>query len=164
MPRQAFFSFHFDNDSWRAGQVRNMGAVEGDEPVSDNDWEAIKRGGNAAIEHWIEGQMARKTVCIVLVGSQTAGRPWIDHEIKRAWALKKGLLGIRVHGLKNSQQRTDLPGANPFANFNLNGVAFDGIVPLHSPAGFDSQGVYASIRANLSDWVEEAIAIRNRYA
>ena len=26
--RQVFFSFHYDNDNWRAGQVRNMGKME----------------------------------------------------------------------------------------------------------------------------------------
>ncbi len=43
--RQVFYSFHFDNDSWRAGQVRNIGVVEGNTPVSSNDWEEVKRKG-----------------------------------------------------------------------------------------------------------------------
>ena len=34
--RQVFYSFHFKNDSWRAGQVRNIGVVEGNTPVSSN--------------------------------------------------------------------------------------------------------------------------------
>lgn len=54
MARRVFFSFHFDNDAWQAGQVRNMGTLEGNEPVSDNDWEEVKKGGDAAIEKWIE--------------------------------------------------------------------------------------------------------------
>lgn len=29
--RQVFFSFHFDKDIWRVGQVRNIGAVDGQE-------------------------------------------------------------------------------------------------------------------------------------
>ena len=28
MKRKVFYSFHFDNDNWRAGQVRNMGVVK----------------------------------------------------------------------------------------------------------------------------------------
>jgi len=28
MKRPAFFSFHYDNDAWRASLVRNIGAVE----------------------------------------------------------------------------------------------------------------------------------------
>ena len=33
MTRKVFYSFHFDNDAWRAGQVRNIGVVDGSEPV-----------------------------------------------------------------------------------------------------------------------------------
>lgn len=61
MQRKVFFSFHFDNDAWRASQVRNMGLLEGNEPVSSNDWEAVKRGGDAAIERWIANQMKGRT-------------------------------------------------------------------------------------------------------
>lgn len=42
MIRKVFYSFHFDNDNWRAGQVRNIGAVEGDKQVNGNKWEDIK--------------------------------------------------------------------------------------------------------------------------
>jgi hypothetical protein len=49
MARRAFFSFHFDADNWRASQVRNIRAIEGNPPTSDNDWETVKKGGDAAI-------------------------------------------------------------------------------------------------------------------
>ena len=39
--RQVFFSFHYNRDSWRASQVRNMGKVDGNSTFSDNDWEEI---------------------------------------------------------------------------------------------------------------------------
>lgn len=35
--RQIFYSFHFNNDVMRVQQVRNMGVVEGNVPVSPND-------------------------------------------------------------------------------------------------------------------------------
>jgi hypothetical protein len=37
---------HFDVDHWRAVQVRNMGVIAGKEPISANEWEAVKRGGD----------------------------------------------------------------------------------------------------------------------
>ena len=55
--RQVFFSFHYGNDSWRAGQVRNIGVLEGNSPVSSNDWEEVKRKGDVAIKEWIKGNM-----------------------------------------------------------------------------------------------------------
>lgn len=55
MARKVFFSFHYDPDCWRASQIRNIGALEGNSPVSDNKWEEIKKGGDTAIEKWIGG-------------------------------------------------------------------------------------------------------------
>ena len=72
--RRTFYSFHFDNDVWRAAQVRNIGVTEHDEPVSDNTWEQVKRGGDAAIQKWINDQMSTRSCLIVLIGSQTASR------------------------------------------------------------------------------------------
>ena len=51
--RQVFYSFHFANDSWRAGQVRNIGVIEGNTPVSSNEWEEVKKKGDSAIQTWI---------------------------------------------------------------------------------------------------------------
>ena len=62
MARRVFFSFYYAGDGWRASQVRNMGALEGNAPCSDNDWEAVKKGGNNAIEKWIADQLVGKVV------------------------------------------------------------------------------------------------------
>ena len=72
MARKTFFSFHFDADSWRAATVRAIGVLEANEPVSDNDWEAIKKGGDEAIKRWINSQLSGRTCTIVLVGASTA--------------------------------------------------------------------------------------------
>jgi hypothetical protein len=50
MARKVFYRFHYVPDNWRAAQVRNAGVVEGNVPVSDNDWEKITRGGEDAIK------------------------------------------------------------------------------------------------------------------
>ena len=41
--RQVFFSFHYDNDSWRAAQVKNMGKVSESSTFSANDWEEVMK-------------------------------------------------------------------------------------------------------------------------
>ena len=51
MARKAFYSFHDKPDGARAGPVRNIGVVEGNTPVSDNDWETVTKGGEAAIKN-----------------------------------------------------------------------------------------------------------------
>jgi hypothetical protein len=66
MARNCFYSFHFKPDNARASQVRNIGVIEGNQPVSDNDWEAVTRGGEDAIRRWIASQMKGKTCAVVL--------------------------------------------------------------------------------------------------
>ena len=57
MARRVFYSFHFANDFWRTQQVRNMNILEGQALCSPNDWEEVKRKGNASIEKWIDDQL-----------------------------------------------------------------------------------------------------------
>jgi len=99
--RQVFFSFHFDNDAWRAGQVRNMGMVDGNNPVSSNEWEEIKRKGDDNIKNWIDENLKYRSCTVVLVGSKTASRKWVRYEIQRSWELGKGVVGICIHNLKD---------------------------------------------------------------
>ena len=164
MARKVFYSFHFDGDHWRASTVRQIGAIEGNAELSDNDWEAVKKKGNAAIEKWITDQMSGRSCVIVLVGAGTAGRQWINYEIKKAWELKKGLVGIRINRLLNANSQTSSAGADPFAGFNVNGTSLSSIVTLYNPPGADSKAVYKSISDNISDLCEKALAIRARYA
>lgn len=170
MARRVFYSFHYKADAWRAAQVRNMGVVEGNRPASDNDWEEIVRGGDKAIERWIDEQMTGTSCCIVLIGSNTAGRKWIQYEITKAWKEGKGLLGIYIHNLKDENGRTASKGRNPFDDFTLgtDGSKLSNIVQAYDPpyyswgSGSPSQQVYDYIKRNLAKWVEEAIAIRRR--
>lgn len=119
MARRAFYSFHYKPDNWRASQVRNMGVVAGNKPATDNDWEKIKKGGDAAIKKWIDGQLSDKSVAIVLIGSNVAGRKWIKYEIKKAWQDEKGVLGIYIHNLKDNDGNQLTKGNNPFSAYKI---------------------------------------------
>ena len=70
--KQIFYSFHFDNDVMRVQQIRNIGVIEGNAPVSANDWESIKKKGDSAVEKWIDDNMKYKSCVVVLVGEETA--------------------------------------------------------------------------------------------
>lgn len=166
MARKVFYSFHYKPDNWRASQVRQMGVIEGDEPVSDNDWEKVTKGGDDAIKKWIAEQMSGKSCAIVLIGAETAGRKWVNHEIVKAWDDKKGVLGIYIHKLKNTEQRQSTKGGNPFDHITMggtNGKKLSSVAKTYDPPYSDSTQVYAHIKKNLSDWVETAITIRNNY-
>jgi hypothetical protein len=162
MARRVFFSFHYANDAWRASQVRNMGVLEGNKPVSDNDWEAVKKGGDAAIEKWIDGQLSGTSCAVVLVGSQTSQRKWVIREIVKAWDAGKGVVGVRIHNLKDASENTCTADENPFykVGYGNTGKKLASIVKLYDPSGRDSSAVYATIKNNLDGWVDEAIKIR----
>jgi hypothetical protein len=158
---KAFFSFHFDNDASRVAQVRNMGALTGDQIVNDNSWEKVKGGGPDSIKDWINRQMANCDVVIVLVGTQTASRQWVDYEVRRGWDTKKPIFGIRIHNLKDLSGKTSAAGRDPFESVMLqSGDRLSQHVPLHSPAGATSQAVYASIQNGIKKWIAAAPSLR----
>ena len=162
MARYAFYSFHYQPDNWRASQVRNIGTVEGNKPAQDNDWETVTKGGDAAIKKWIADQMKGRSCTVVLVGTNTANRKWINHEIVQSWNAKMGVVGIHINGLKDSSQSTSNKGNNPFdyIDYGSSGKKLSSIVKCYTPGGSTSQERYDWIKKYLSDAVEEAIKIR----
>ncbi len=162
MARRVFYSFHYEQDSWRASTVRNIGTIEGNEPATDNDWEAVKRGGDRAIRNWIARQMERRTCTVVLVGTNTANRKWINHEIIESWNSGMGVVGIRIHGLKNQYGQMSSPGENPFSYITLGTGKLSSVVKCYNPSEWDSKEIYEWISEHLSNAIEEAISIRKR--
>lgn len=164
MARRIFYSFHYLPDNWRVSQVRNIGAIEGNKPASDNDWETITKGGDKAIEKWIDEQMNGRSCVVVLIGSATANRKWINHEIVKAWNAGKAVLGINIHNLKDREGKTCKKGNNPFDHIDHNpsGKKLSSIVKVYDPPGAESTDVYNHIKNNLEKWIEVAIDIRSK--
>jgi hypothetical protein len=162
MARRVFFSFHYDKDGWRAGQVRNIKKLEADNPVSDNEWEKVKKGGDAGIKTWIDKQMSGKSCCVVLVGAETATRKWVKYEIEESWKAKRGVVGIRIHKLLDQAKATSTAGPNPF-ELTVGGTKLSSVVKLYDPSGLDSSAVYKTISDGIEGWVEEAIRIRDNF-
>lgn len=152
--RKIFYSFHFDNDVMRVQQVRNMGVVEGNTPVSPNAWEEVKKKGDSAVEKWIDDNMYGKSCVIVLIGRDTSKRRWVKHEIQKAWKDGKGLLGIYVHNLNCPNNGTCTKGANPFDAFTFKRGDKVIVPAVYDPKASDA---YNDIKANLSSWVEAAV-------
>lgn len=159
MERRVFYSFHYANDVRRAAQIKNIGAIEGNRPVSPNEWEEVRRKGRTAIENWIDKNMERRTCLIVLIGEDTADRPWILYEIEHAWNKGMGVVGIYIHNIKDPLTGTCHKGQNPFEKFKIGilGRAFDNVVECYNPTSWDA---YNDIAKNIEEWVEDAIRIR----
>ena len=157
MAKSVFYSFHYANDWWRVNTVKSMGVIKG-QPVMDSQaWENVRRQGDKAIWNWIEEQMSGKDAVVVLIGSETASRPWVRKEIVHAWENNIPLCGVRIHRLKDQIGRLADAGADPFTQVALeNGGTIADYVRPHNPSGQDSQTVYAAIEEALPGLVQNA--------
>lgn len=153
---KVFYSFHYERDVNRVQLIRNMGMLEGQRLLNAQEWETVRRQGTSSIEHWINEQMKYKTAVIVLIGKETASRPWVQYEIQRAWELKKPLLGIQIHGL-SAMGTTDSPGQDPFTKI----TGYEGRnpgIPIFDPTvtdihgRIDSRATYSKLASNLYSW------------
>lgn len=163
MARKCFYSFHYKPDNWRVSTIRNIGTVEGNKPASDNDWETVTGGGNAKIKKWIEDQMKGRTCTVILAGSNTADRKWINYEIKESWDKGKGVLVIFIHKIKDGEGNQSSKGGNPlyYVTDCPGGKRLSAIAKAYDPPRETSKGVYSYIEDNIEDWIEDAIEIRN---
>lgn len=156
--RNVFYSFHYDNDVNRVQMIRNIGALEGNEPATPNQWEQVMRGGDVSIQRWIDNNMYGKSCVVVLIGEQTANRKWVLYEIKKAWDERKGLLGIYIHNIKCMNGGTCSMGLNPFDKVKSNfGTSLSSYVKVYNPNSWDA---YNHIKNNIEGWIENAIAAR----
>ncbi|WP_261817582.1 TIR domain-containing protein [Vibrio gallicus] len=158
--KPVFFSFHYGNDVMRVQQVRNIGALEGNTPVSANDWETVKRGGDASIKRWIDDNFKYKQCVIVLVGKETHARPWVKYEIEKAWNDGKPIFGIHIHNLACPRNGKSLKGKNPFEQFTFkDGTKLSSIVSCYDP---NPKETYKDIAEKMESWVNKAIAQRKK--
>lgn len=160
-----FYSFHYQNDHWRVQQIRNKGSIDKSGLVASQEWEKARLQTDQGIKNWIDRQMNYKSAVVVLIGAETASRKWVQYEIQRAWDMRKPLLGIRIHGLKDNRGNTSREGSDPFVNisglggWNSKPPIFDPTVRTYGGA-IDSQATYAKLAENLEHWIKQG---RTRY-
>jgi hypothetical protein len=164
MARRIFHSFRFSHDYWRVQTVRQIGAIEGQTLLSPNDWEEVKRKGDKAIQAWINSQLSGRSCVIVLIGSATAGRRWVNYEMKKGWEDGKGVVGIHIHGLKDANGSQAPKGVNPLASVTVStrsgSKTLSNVAKTYDPPYSGSTYVYNYIKHNIDAWIEEAIRIR----
>jgi hypothetical protein len=150
--RKVFFSFHYARDCWSVSQVRNswlLNPFHEAQPFYDKaHWEQVKRSGPANIRSWIDNQLKGTSVTVVLIGPDTLSRPWVKYEIDETLRLGKGLLGVTLENMKQSNQSID--AWNRYTTYG----------PLNGASG--THKVYSWItengRQNLPHWIEDAAA------
>lgn len=154
MARKVFFSFHYQRDAVRAGQVRNSNiiknkAIQTSDFIDAAKWEQVKRSGDQAIKNWIAQQLNGTSVTVVLIGAKTSERKWIKYEIDESLKRGNGLLGIYIHNCPLFDGSTDIRGINPFDKLSINGKLLSTIYKTYD-------WVYDNGRNNLGNWIEAA--------
>jgi len=115
MARRCFFSFHYQRDVWRAQQVKNAWVTKDREDAGFFDgsvFESKKRQGDEILKRFLTDALKGTSVVCALVGGETAHRRWVRYELVRGFEQGKGLLAVRVHGLKNQAQQLGTYGPN----------------------------------------------------
>ncbi|MFC7360636.1 TIR domain-containing protein [Nocardioides astragali] len=151
MAKTVFYSFHYKRDVHRVQLVKNINALEGQPVLSSQAWEQVERGGSKAIQQWIDEQMKYKRAVVVLIGRETASRPWVKYEVQKAWQDKKPLLGVRIHGL-SSMGSVDSIGGNPFTSAGLAGVPIFDPTKVDWQNRIDSQATYRALLGHIEAW------------
>lgn len=153
MARKVFFSFHHAGDILRIGQIRNTWLTKGEDCgyVDAADWEKIKRGGDEAVKRWINDQLNGTSVTVVLIGSQTASRPWVQYEIMQSHKKGNGLLGIYIDGVKDLHGNYSIRGRNPFELIRLTNSTRT-LADIYPTYEWVAQNGYQ----NLGNWIEAA--------
>jgi hypothetical protein len=139
--RRVFFSFHYELDVWRAANVRNAGKVDATTAAGWTDasiWEEAKLKGRVELERLIQSALRGTTVTAVLIGSETATRPWVTYEIQQSINRGNGLVGVRIHRIENQNGKRSSHG------------------PVPEPLQQGSYRIYDWDRRNFGQWVEWA--------
>ncbi len=128
MARRVFFSFHFEKDIWRVNQVRNTNVVAGADRagfLDHSEYEEAKKKGEEEIKRLIRNKLEGTSVTIVLIGTETASRPFVQYEIQQSIARKNGLLGIHIHHLEDQDKKFSVRGPKPTVPFGVEFPAYD---------------------------------------
>lgn len=155
MKRPVFLSFCYKDDASKVQQIRQMGRmIEGQPILNANEFESIKRQGNKAIQKWIDDQLKYKQCLIVLIGENTANRPWVQYEIKKAHEKGMAMFGIYIHNLRGLTGYSK-KGEDPFKKVLGNRSNIMCYNPQH--IDYDGFRAYNEIYNNIEKWIDTAV-------
>ena len=161
MARRVFFSFHYDNDINRSMIVRNSLVTQDKEYagfIDKAEFGKIKRKG-AAVKRWIDDQLYGTSVTVVLIGSETLNRPFVQYEIRESIYRENAVIGVFIHSVKDMMTKSTSPKGNAHNIIDLkNGhaVYFDEI--CDGLYDYTTQDGYK----NLGSWIETASKAHNK--
>lgn len=157
MARNVFYSFHYQNDISRVMIVRNRWVTFGDQGTSGvidhADFEKIQRQGDGAVKRWINEQLVGTSVTVVLIGSNTLNRYYVQYEICESLKRGNAVIGVYINRIRGFNGNVEPP---------CNTHTVIGYYEDNRPAYFDkvATAIYDYVTddgySNLGKWVESA--------
>ena len=93
------------------------------------------------------------SVTAILIGQETAGRKYVDYEIKRSVERGNGIIGIYIHKIANIDGSTDRQGHNPLDDWTIKQNGRDVMLSsIYATYDWKTNNGYN----NFSSWVEKA--------
>lgn len=118
MKKQVYLSHDIVNDSWRARvfvqTVRSL--LRPRIIISSTGWQNTETARTEIRKH-----LEDTSVTVVLIGSETADRPWVHYELEQSVARGNGLIGICIHAMEDHKGNSSMPGTRPLIR---NGILF----------------------------------------
>ena len=157
MARKVFFSFHYNNDLWKAIQIRNNWIVRNERQASGfaelTHFEQLRQDNDDAVAKWIDEQLQGTTVTVLLIGPYTANQEYIKYQLQRSYARGNGMVGIYVHNMKDKNGIVDKKGSPQPGEIGKD--------RLNTPVHFNSNyKIYDWIEddgyRNIAKWIEAA--------
>jgi hypothetical protein len=115
-PRHVYFAFDLERDLHRVNQIRGqlIGAEVGQVGFFDAaEYAELARRDKPSIRRAIRERVAGTSVTLVLIGPETASRPFVHLGIEESIANQNGFLGIHVHAVDDQDGQVVLRGSPP---------------------------------------------------
>lgn len=158
MARRVFFSFYYERDVWRASQIRNSWVTKPDRQAAGffdkAEWEEVKRKTDPEIKKWINKQLDGTSCTVVLIGAETSDRKWVRYEIEESLRRGNGVIGVKIHNLKDQNGEIDSEGSTDFGLIDGKHT-FEELFSIYDWKEDDGY-------ENFADWLETCALIAGR--
>lgn len=119
MAKRVFFSFHYqDVIDFRANTVRKSWLTKKDRTDAGffdaSIWEEAKKTSTLALKRLINKELKNTSITVVLIGSDTYNRKWVQYEIFKSIEKGNSVLGVHINKIKGRDGKIKNYGLNPF--------------------------------------------------
>jgi hypothetical protein len=114
--RCVHLAFHVEHDLHRVNQIREQlvsGEIDATGFFDLAEYERLSRGDKTSLRQVIRERVAESSVTLVLIGTETASRPFVHLQIEESIANRNGFVGIQIHGIDDQSGEPSCSGPLP---------------------------------------------------